>query len=253
LQTFADAASRVTVICVDWSLMTRLPLASCTSTVRVEVETASAAIGFGENDEAVFVAAPMAPDAMITLQPVAEPDVGAAEIWMLPDVVVDVTVRVATPEDGVAGFVPDRVPVVGVLLLNWIVGVLAFETVLPFASFSVAETIAVLVPFAVSEVGFEEHDSDETGPKTVIGATAVRPSELEATTLHGWVAEFVEVAAKRPALVTAPQPPVTDQLIVAPVPAPLAVNCWVPPTGIEAEAGEMVRPPPAEGVLFCWK
>jgi hypothetical protein len=51
----------------------------------------------------------------------------------------------------------------------------------------------------------------------------------------------------------APQPPVTDHWTVEPAGAPVAVNCWVPPTGIAAEAGEIVRPPVAEGVVLIWK
>src|SRR5205807_98150 len=147
---------------------------------------------------------------------------------------------------------PDCVAVVGVSRLNVNVGELALLTVLPLASLSVPLTMTVFVPFAMVDVGLAEHAIELAGPKTVTGAVPVRPPAV-ATTLHGWVAEFVAVAAKRPAEVIAPQPPVTDQLTVVPDGAPLAVNCWVPPTGIAAEDGEIVRPPVAEGVVLIWK
>lgn len=141
---------------------------------------------------------------------------------------------------------------VGVLLLNEIEVPDAFVTVLPFASLSVAVTVVVSLPLPLTLVGFAEQATWVAGPKTLIGAVALEPPAV-ATTLHGWVAELVAVAAKRPAEVTAPQPPVTDQLTVAPAGAPFAVNCWVPPTGSDALAGERVMPPAAPGVVLIWK
>ena len=103
-------------------------------------------------------------------------------------------------------------------------------------------------------LGVTEQASCVAGPKTDTGAEPVRPSELVATTLHGWVAEFVAVAANRPEDVIAPQPPLTDQLMVAPEAAPLAVNCCVPPTGSEADGGVIVRPPVVDpGAVLIWK
>ena len=173
---------------------------------------------------------------------------------MLPAVRVVVPVTDATPDDGVSVCGLARVRVEGVSLLIVIVGELALLTVLPFASFNVnVKTIEALL-FATADVGLAEQAICEAGPKTVTGAEPVRPSELVAMTVQGCVAEFVAVAAKRPAEVIAPQPPLTDQLMVAPADAPLAVNCCVPPTGSEAEAGEIVSPPPvAPGVVLIWK
>jgi hypothetical protein len=253
LQTFAELESRDAVRTVEVSLMTAFPLASWITTVYVEVDTVSAAIGLRLKDPAVFVAAPGAVVATIALQPVRLPEVPETETWALPVAVVVVAVTDAVPLDGVTGFVQPAVMRVGVTFVKLSVGVLALVTVLPFASFNVAMKTMVLLPFATVVVGVAEHAICDAGPKTVTGATAVRPSELEATTLHGCVAEFVAVAAKRPALVIAPQPPVTDQLMVAPAEAPLAVNCCVPPTGSEADDGVSVRPPPAPGVLFWVK
>ena len=75
----------------------------------------------------------------------------------------------------------------------------------------------------------------------------------DATTLHGWLAEFIAVAAKRPVAVTAPQPPLTDQLTVAPVGWPLTVNCWVDPTWTDADDGDSVSPITGVGVVLIWK
>ena len=125
-------------------------------------------------------------------------------------------------------------------------------TVLPFASLSVAVTVVVSAPLPVTVVGLAEQEICVAGPKTLIGAVAVEPPAV-ATTLHGWVAELVAVAAKRPEFVTAPHPPVTDQLTVEPVGAPVTVNCWVPPTGSDALDGERVIPPVAPGVVLIWK
>jgi hypothetical protein len=248
-QTFALPASRVTVMTVELSPMLRLPAASLMLTVRTEVETVSAAIGFGENEDAVADELPGAELATMTLQPVRVPD--DADTWMFPAFVVVVAVVVATPLD--AEVTPDGeiVAVVGVLLTK-VTAAFELVTVLPFASLSVAVTMTVLLPFAIVDVGLAAQLRLLAGPKTVTGAEPVSPPAW-AMTLHGWVAEFVAVAAKRPAEVMAPQPPVTDHWTVEPDGAPVAVNCWVPPTGIEAEAGEIVRPPVAEGVVLIWK
>jgi hypothetical protein len=249
VQMFAAVESRVTVMTVELSAMLRLPAESLMLTVRTEVETKSAAIGFGEKADVVTTDVPGALLATMTLQPVRVPD--DAETWMLPAVVVVVAVVVATPF--VAEVAPDG-EIVAVAGVSRAKVTTPFEllTVLPLASLNVAVMMTVFAPFAIVEVGLAAQVRLLAGPKTETGAVPVSPPAV-ATTLHGWVAEFVAVAAKRPAEVIAPQPPVTDQLTVEPDGEPLAVNCWVPPTGIEAEAGEIVRPPVAEGVVLTWK
>lgn len=244
---------RLAVIWVELSVVTRLPLASVTSMRRRLCEMPSDAMVDGLNEITVLVALPTALIVIDALQPVSEPEL--REIWPAPLVPATVVyVTELTPAD-----VPTTCCVVGVrrpgvLLLNVMFVPLAFVTVLPFASLSVPLTVDVSTPLPVTLDGFAVQAMVDAGPNTVTGAEAERPSELVATTLHGWVAEFVAVAAKRPALVIAPQPPVTDQLMVAPADAPLAVNCCVPPTGSEAEAGVIVRPPVvAPGVVLIWK
>jgi len=138
LQMFAEDVSRVAVITVELSAMFRLPFVSLMLTVAVEVDTLSAAIGLGLNDAEVLADAPGALVVAMALQPVALPDVGATETCALPAVVVVVYVAVATPLDGVTVCVPVGVMVVGVTFVKLSVGVLAFETVLPFESLSVA-------------------------------------------------------------------------------------------------------------------
>ena len=170
----------------------------------------------------------------------------------MPATVVYVTE--ATPLDDCLTVTPVGVSSEGVLLLKLMLVELALVTVLPLASFSVPVMVVVSAPFPVTVAGFAEHVICVAGPKTETDAEPVRPSELVATTLQGCVAEFVAVAANRPDEVIAPQPPVTDQLMVAPADAPLAVNCCVPPTGNDADDGEIVRPPVAEpGVVLIWK
>src|SRR5581483_288211 len=254
VQTLAELESRVAVMTVELSLITVLPLASWMETVSADVDAVSAAIGLRLRLAPVLVAVPGAEVGTIALQPVTP--VPETDTCALPVFVVVVAVTEATPADGeiVCGDPPFSVMRVGVLFVNVRAGELAFVTVLPFASLSVAVNTIVLLPFAMVEVGLAEQLTCVAGPKTLTGAEPVRPSELVAMTVQGCVAEFVAVAAKRPAEVIAPQPPVTDQLMVAPVPAPLAVNCWVPPTASEAEAGERVRPPVVEpGVVLTWK
>src|SRR6266850_3531951 len=251
LQLFAELESRLAVRTVELSLNTVLPFASWMTTLNVEVEVVSAAIGLRLQAPEVLADAPGAVVATIELQPVSEPP--ETETCALPVLVVVVAVTEATPFDGVTGFVQPWTMSVGVTSVKVRFGELALLTVLPFASLSVAVNTIVLLPFATVVVGLALQEICEAGPKTVIGAEAERPSELAALTEHGCVAEFVAVAAKRPALVTAPQPPVTDHVMVAPADAPLAVNCWVPPTGSEAEVGERVKPPVPEGVVLIWK
>jgi len=85
------------------------------------------------------------------------------------------------------------------------------------------------------------------GPKTVTAACAVMPAEV-ATTAHGWLDELVAVAAKRPLVVIAPQPPVTVQAA-----AMDDVNCRDCPTETAALTGAIVRGRTGSGVAFCWK
>jgi hypothetical protein len=180
VQLLALDASRVTVMTVELSAMLRLPAESLMLTVRVEVETLSAAIGFGENVDVVADEVPGAELATMTLQPVRVPD--DAEIWMLPEVVVVVTVTVETPLEAFTVALPP-VAVVGVLLTN-VTAELELLTVLPFASLNVALTTTVLLPFAMVEVGFAAQLRLAAGPKTVTAALPVSPPAC-AMTLHG--------------------------------------------------------------------
>ena len=84
--------------------------------------------------------------------------------------------------------------IVGVLFVKLRTVVWSFDTVLAFWSFSVPVTTFVVALSAGNVVLLVVQAICVAGPKTVTGATAVRPSELEATTLHGCVAEFVAVA-----------------------------------------------------------
>jgi hypothetical protein len=147
---------------------------------------------------------------MITLQPVRF--VADAESWIWPDTVVDAIETVTTPADGVTAPVGVIVASVGVTLAMLMAGELAFDTVLPFGSLSATVATAVPLgppPFAMSAVGVAVQASCVGVPNTVIGALPVCP-EADATTLQGWVAEFIAVAANRPVAVMAPHPPVTD-------------------------------------------
>jgi hypothetical protein len=72
-------------------------------------------------------------------------------------------------------------------------------------------------------------------------------------TLHGWLAEFIAVAAKRPVAVTAPHPPRTVHVGIAPVGRFVTVNCCVDPTPIEALVGERTRLNVGCGVVLTWK
>jgi hypothetical protein len=144
---------------------------------------------------------------------------------------------------------------VGVSFVGWLFAKLScvelsFATVLPFASLIVPVTTVVEVPLPVTVLGAAEHVMEAGEPKTVIDAEPVNPPAV-ATTLHGWDVELIDVAAKRPDVVTAPQPPVTVQLTLVPDGAPDAVNCWVPPTARVAEVGEMMSEPVAAGTVIC--
>jgi hypothetical protein len=232
-------------------LAIRVPFASVTSTVRVEVLTPSAEIVPGLNEAASFAGAPGAVVVMFWVQPVSEPD--ASEITAVPVTVVEEYVLDATPLTAVTVAWPVGVTMVGELFVNVMAVELSFATVLPFWSMSVPLTdVVVLPPSAGMLVLVAEHWIALAAPKTVIGAEAVLPPAA-AFTAHGWVAEFVAVATKRPCCVTAPQPPLTEKVTVEPVGAPVTVNCCWPPTGRDADAGEMVRAAPAAGVVLTWK
>ncbi len=145
------------------------------------------------------------------------------------------------------------VRIVGVLFVKVTAVVLSFATVLPFASRSVPLIDVVAAPSAAKLVLLVEQLMLDAAPKTVIVAEAVWPPAV-ATTEQGCVAEFVAVETKRPACVTAPQPPVTEKATVEPAAAPLVVNCCWPPTGRAAEVGEMVSVvAAAAGVVLTWK
>jgi hypothetical protein len=127
---------------------------------------------------------------------------------------------VAAPSFGV---LPEKETRVVVLFVNLIVVELSFATTLPFASTIDAVIVDEFWPVAI-DVGLAEQLIDAAAPNTVIPAEAELPPAL-ATTLHGCVGEFVAVAANKPLLVTAPQPPVTVHVVVEPAGAPVTVNC----------------------------
>src|SRR6266850_1784624 len=159
LQMFVLPASRVTVRTVPLSETTRLPLASVMSICRLVDDCGSAAMGLVRKTAAVLVAAPAPALVTITLQPVRP--AADADSWISPGVFVLVIVTVATPADGVIAPVGFIVASVGVTLNALIVGVLAFVTVLPFASFRAILAIeipeALMPPFAMIGEGLAVH------------------------------------------------------------------------------------------------
>lgn len=127
----------------------------------------------------------------------------------------------------------------------------SFATMLPLRSRSVPVTMLVSVPLPVTVVGAAVHVMFVAGPKTVMGAEAVSDPAV-ATTLQGCVDEFVAVAVKRPDEVTAPHPPLTVQVTLVPDGPPEVLNCWLPPTGSDAEVGEIVSEA-VDGTVICQK
>jgi hypothetical protein len=84
------------------------------------------------------------------------------------------------------------------------------------------------------------------GPNTLTGAEAL-DAPATATTLQGCDGALIAVAAKSPVVVTAPQPPMTLQVLALD-----AMNWNVEPTGTEADAGVMASVD-AAGAVFVWK
>ena len=156
-------------------------------------------------------------------------------------------VVVATPAVGVTGPDADTEPSVGVTFVKSTCGAVALATVLPLASLSAALTVTVEMPSATVRVALAEQPRLAGEPKTVTAADALSPADV-ATTVHGWLAEFVAVAANSPTVVIAPQPPSTVHVLGLD-----AVNWIVPPTGREAEGGEIVSADVGSGVVFAWK
>lgn len=241
----------------------RAPFASSTSTRNVDVETPSAAMGVLEHEEvhvgsstkldASCVATPALPLVMSCVHPVTLDDDDVAETMIVPVVVVLVTVIKSCPFVAVSAPLWESVASVGVLFVIVIDGEL-FATRFPFASST--DTVIFDVPFvppalATIVVGEALQTSCEAGPYTVIFADAVR-LPIEATTLHGWPLEVVAVATKSPFELTAPHPPVTDQITV-PVNEVVAVNCCWPLTATFAEVGEIESVPSTAGVVLTWK
>src|SRR5260221_1772946 len=87
-------------------------------------------------------------------------------------------------------------------------GVAAFTTALPLASLIVACAMVVVKSWAGRYVLSAEQPSVAAGPKTLTLACTLAPADV-AVTEQGCVGEFVAVAAKRPFVVIAPQPPFT--------------------------------------------
>ncbi|OLC54802.1 MAG: hypothetical protein AUH85_10750 [Chloroflexi bacterium 13_1_40CM_4_68_4] len=207
----------VAPICVTLSAKTRVPFASVTSTWIVEVDALSAAIGVALTLAIVFVAAPAAALVMITLQPVRP--AATAESWMSPGESVLAIATLTRPFDGATeprGFIVARN---GVTFVRVISGEKAVATRLPFPSRTETITFevppAVAPPSAAMRVGVATHRRDWAGPKTAIGAVP-RQAPAVATTLQGCEFEFMAVPTNSPICVIAPQPPVTDQVTVAP-------------------------------------
>jgi hypothetical protein len=84
------------------------------------------------------------------------------------------------------------------------------------------------------------------GPNTLMGAEAL-DAPAAATTVHGCDGAFIAVAAKSPDVVTAPQPPITLQMLGLE-----ATNWNVEFTGTEADEGVIVSVE-AAGAVFAWK
>lgn len=250
-QTLVPDVWETAMVSVDDA--TRTPFASLTLTVNLDVLEPSEAIVVGLNPATSWAAAPGLVVAMLTLQPV-RPE-ALREITAVPLVVVESYTFDATPFALVivSGSVPlSAVRIVGVLFEKVMFVLLLLATTLPFASRSVPVTVVVLLALSAGMlVGAAAHEMCVAEPKTVTGAETEAPPAL-ATTAHGWVGEFVAVAAKRPLVVTAPHPPVTVHVTVAPAAAPLTVNCCWPPTGSAAEVGEIVRVVVVEGVVLIW-
>jgi len=115
------------------ALLTRFPPASCTWTLMAGVIAAPAAVFVGSTIKPSFVAAPTVMSKLAEVA-VLNPAPLASNVYPLPTLSTEMSLKVASPLTAAAVNVPDKVPLPGLLLMANVIEFVAVTTRFPPAS-----------------------------------------------------------------------------------------------------------------------